>query len=123
MKVLVTGATGFLGKKVALQLVAEGCDVTGLGRNRELGKLLETAGIKFFQADISESKLLQKAFEGQNSIIHCAALSSPWGKYKDFFQVNVTGTANVIEASKKAGVRRLVHVSTPSLYVDHSSRM
>ena len=123
MKVLVTGATGFLGKQTAKRLKADGVEVTGLGRNLAQGKMLEKMGIRFFQADLSEPEALATAFRGQDSVIHCAALSSPWGKYKDFYQANVVGTANVIAAAKKAGIKRLVHVSTPSLYVDYSDRV
>ncbi len=123
MKVLVTGATGFLGQSTVTRLLAEGAQVSALGRNLKVGVDLDNQGAIFFNADLLDRKALQPAFEGQDFVIHCAALSSPWGKYRDFYNSNAIGTANVIDACKKAGVKRLVHVSTPSLYVDRRSRL
>lgn len=128
MKVLVTGATGFLGQKTALRLKEEGFTVTGLGRNSRIGESLEDQGIRFARVDLSAREpeslaKLQAAVDGHDYIIHCAALSSPWGKYEEFHSANVVGTENILAAAKAARVRRLVHVSTPSLYVDRDSRV
>lgn len=128
MKVLVTGATGFLGQKTALRLQEEGFTVTGLGRNTKAGQALEKQGIRFARIDLSsrEAESLRKLHEavaGHDFVIHCAALSSPWGQYEEFYNANVVGTENILAAARKAGVKRLVHVSTPSLYVDRVSRV
>lgn len=53
---------------------------------------------------------------------HCAALSSPWGPYKQFYGANVVATSALARAAGQAGVSRFVHVSTPSLYFDYSHR-
>lgn len=124
MKVVVTGATGFLGKKLAFRLKQMGFDVVGLGRNTSVGKELEAQGINFESIDIAKDKekliyIMEKAVY----VFHCAALSSPWGKYADFYQANVIGTKNVIEACKAIRVTRLIHVSTPSLYFDFDERL
>ncbi|MBI2332996.1 MAG: NAD-dependent epimerase/dehydratase family protein, partial [Chloroflexi bacterium] len=54
---------------------------------------------------------------------HCAAFPSPWGKYDQFYNSNVLGTRNVANACVENNVKRLVHVSTPSIYFSYSSRM
>jgi len=123
MKVVVTGATGFLGEKTAARLAREGAEVIGLGRNLALGRLLEPQGVRFLPVDLSDATSVEKAVSGQDYIIHCAALSSPWGKLEDFQRSNVQATQNILNAAKKAGVKRVVHVSTPSLYVDLTNRV
>ena len=55
-------------------------------------------------------------------VVHCGALASPWGRDRDFHQANVVGTQNVVDACLRHGVRRLVHVSTPSVYTDGTDR-
>ncbi|QJD83004.1 NAD-dependent epimerase/dehydratase family protein [Cohnella herbarum] len=122
-KALVTGATGFLGRATALRLRDLGWDVQGLGRDPQAGRLLTEQGIPFVQADLRSTKEIEKACAGQDYVIHCAALSSPWGRYRDFYEMNVTGTENVVTGCLRHGVRRLVHVSTPSVYFDYSDRL
>jgi nucleoside-diphosphate-sugar epimerase len=121
-RVLVTGATGFLGKHTALRLLRDGYEVTGLGRNLNIGRNLEKAGVKFVAADLAEG-YLDDIFQGHDYVIHCAALSSPWGRYQEFYDANVRATVQVIEASREAGVKRMVHVSTPSLYIDSTHKL
>ncbi|WP_249685659.1 NAD-dependent epimerase/dehydratase family protein, partial [Bacillus velezensis] len=55
-------------------------------------------------------------------IFHSGALSSPWGKYEDFYNANVLGTKHIIEGSQKYGIKRLIHVSTPSIYFYYDER-
>jgi nucleoside-diphosphate-sugar epimerase len=122
-KVIVTGATGFLGRHTAERLVREGLQVTGLGRSLVHGPALERAGVRFVPADLSRRESLDKIFRDHDGVIHCAALSSPWGRYSDFYSANVLGTKNVLSAARASGVQRFVHVSTPSLYIDRTSRL
>lgn len=135
MRVLITGVTGFLGKQTALRLASEGAQVTGLGRNVAIGESLEKHGIKFVKTDLAKLSEVERAFSAgadvelaglqgsQDAVIHCAALSSPWGKYSEFYEANVVGTSNLIDVSIRANVKRFVHVSTPSIYVDGQSRL
>jgi nucleoside-diphosphate-sugar epimerase len=122
-KVLVTGATGFLGRHTVQRLLKEGAQVTGLGRSLSHGRELERMGARFVAAELSEEKRLDEIFRGHDYVIHCAALSSPWGRYEDFYNANVKATENVLRAVRQAGIKRLVHVSTPSLYIDHTDRL
>ena len=123
MKTLITGATGFLGGALAQRLHTMGWDVTALGRNPVKLNELEDAGMKPFRADISKKNELTKAFNGQEIVFHCAALPSPWGSFEKFYQSNVIGTRNVVQACLENNTKRLVYVSTPSIYFDYNSRV
>ena len=122
-KALVTGATGFLGRATAIRLRDLGWDVQGLGRNAQAGRLLTAEGIAFLQADLRSKQQIEDACAGQDFVIHCAAMSAPWGSYRDFHETNVTGTEHVVAGCLRHGVRRLVHVSTPSVYFNYTDRL
>jgi len=122
MKVLVTGATGFLGLKVAQRLSSMGFDVTGTGRNEKMGEELSQNAIRFVPCTLENRDFILALCQGQDYVIHCGALSSPWGKYKDFYKANVIGTQNVIEGCLKSKVKRLIHISTPSIYFHYNER-
>lgn len=121
-KALVTGATGFLGSHLAYRLARIGWDVTATGRNEQVGQQLAAAGIHFVAADLRDRQRMIDACRGQEYVFHCGALSSPWGNYRDFYGSNVEGTAHVADGCISAGVKRLVHVSTPSVYFDYRER-
>lgn len=123
MKVLVTGGTGFLGQRLALKLKELGYDVTVLGRNLTIGKELSNKGLQFVPVDLTETAPTIATCQGQDYVFHCAALSSPWGKYRDFYSANVLGTKNIIKGCQKHGIKRLVYVSTPSIYFNFSHRL
>jgi nucleoside-diphosphate-sugar epimerase len=123
MKALVTGATGFLGQKLAYRLSSMGWEVTAVGRNKSIGQQLKNDGINFLQADLSDSEKMTNACSEQDYVFHSGALSSPWGKYQDFYQSNVIGTKNIIDGCLKYNVKRLIHVSTPSLYFHYEDKL
>jgi nucleoside-diphosphate-sugar epimerase len=123
MRILVTGGTGFLGTHLCRQLRQAGHEVTALGRNREAGERLEAEGVRFVRGDLAHDlNACRLAASRQDVVIHSAALSSPWGDRRDFFLANVLGTRHIVAASRASGVRRFVHVSTPSLYFDGKDR-
>jgi nucleoside-diphosphate-sugar epimerase len=123
MKALVTGATGFLGGALTSRLKNMNWDVTALGRNTSKLDELEALGIKTEQIDLNDKSGLNEAFKEQEVVFHCAAFPSPWGNYEKFYQANVIGTRNVVEACQLNKVKRLVYVSTPSIYFDYKSRI
>ncbi len=114
--VFVTGATGFLGGAVARDLTGRGVRVVGAGRNREKGAALEAAGVAFHPCDLAhDPDGLARAVAGSDAVVHCAALSAPWGPRRKFVAANVTATRHVVAACERGAVPRLVHVSTPSV--------
>ena len=120
-KVLVTGATGFLGGAVCAHLrAAGGWEVTVTGRNPCKGALV--AADRFVPMDLADKGAATALARGQEAVIHCAALTSPWGRKEDFERANIAATAALLEASIGAQIRRFIHVSTPSIYGEHVHR-
>lgn len=112
--VIVTGATGFLGGAITRQLLREGERVIAIGRDRTKLSRLAEIGADTSAIDLSTDKTLPDL--KADGIIHCAALSSPWGRRADFERANVTGTRNAVTLARQAGAARFVHISSPSVY-------
>ena len=115
-KVLVTGATGFLGKYVVEELVEHGYEVRAFGRNSKVGRSLENSSVSFFQGDLTKVEDVVEACKGMDLVVHAGALSTVWGPWEDFYQANVLGTKYVLQACRENGLQRLVYVSSPSIY-------
>ncbi|WP_022917996.1 NAD-dependent epimerase/dehydratase family protein [Ruania albidiflava] len=106
---LVTGASGFLGGHVVAELRAHGYRVIAAGRN---AAALPTGGPTL----VGDLDALARTDQPADLVIHCAALSTPWGAWRDFARTNITGTERVLTYARRNGVRRIVHVSSPSIY-------
>lgn len=122
-KILITGATGFLGKYVVKLLQDKNIPIVAFGRNVEVGKKLESNNTLFFKGDIRNIDDVERASRGCDYIIHCAALSSVWGKWQDFYDVNVIGTKNILETCKKENIKRVIYISSPSVYTSPRHRL
>ncbi len=113
MKVLVTGGGGFLGRHIVRALLAAGHRVIAL--QRSAAPALEAAGAEVRRASLLDGPALRAALAGCDAVIHTAAKAGVWGPRREFFTTNVDGTRVLLEAMRAAGVRRLVHCSTPSV--------
>lgn len=122
MRILVTGATGFLGGAVSRRLLSAGHDVTATGRDPTRGQALSASGLRFEPADLCDQRAVGRLCDDVDAVVHCAALSSPWGPKQAFVQANVQATATLIAACRTGRVRRLVHISTPSIYMGRGDR-
>jgi dihydroflavonol-4-reductase/farnesol dehydrogenase len=112
-KVFVTGATGFIGRKLSYDLACKGFQVNALCRNTDHPYLLKHENIKVFAGDIMNEKSIQKAMAGCKQIYHIAALAKMWSKNsKDFFDINVVGTRNVLTEAARQGIKKIVYTST-----------
>ncbi len=120
--VLITGATGFLGRYLVLQFLQKGYQVFALGRNKKAGEELEALGVIFCHGDFVEKETCAAYFQGVDYVVHAGALSTVWGEWEDFYQTNVIGTQNVCELCVENQVKRLVYVSSPSIYSGKSHR-
>ena len=113
-RVLVTGATGFLGKYLVEELINNGYEVVAQGRKENiLNNLKEQYKVNILKCSLNEIKNIDMNID---CVIHAAALSTVWGKWQDFYDSNVLGTENVIKFCLKNNVRRLIYVSSPSIY-------
>ncbi len=114
VRVLVTGATGFLGGTLALKLAAEGARVRALVRTpSKAGFLRGIPKVELVPGDVTDRDSLTKAVDGCAVVFHCAASFTDWRSQQ---AVNVGGTRNVAETAAEAKVERLVHVSTIAVY-------
>jgi nucleoside-diphosphate-sugar epimerase len=115
-KVLVTGGTGFLGSYIIKQLVEKGYPVRAIRRSRKLPSwisLVPEGSVEWVEGDVLDVVALEDAMEGADTIIHAAAIVSFTRKdRKEMYQVNVEGTANVVNMALEKNVRRLIHISS-----------
>jgi dihydroflavonol-4-reductase len=117
MITLVTGATGFLGATLTTRLIQEGVRVRGLRRHSSSLDLFEANvadRVDWMMADIEDPSTLEIAFRGVSRVYHCAAFLDFRGKKsrQRLFEVNVRGTANVVNVALSEGVDRIVHTSS-----------
>lgn len=120
-KVLVTGATGFLGKYLIEELLNNDYEVVAQGRKENvLSDIKEKYNAQILKCSLDEIKNVKLKVD---YVIHAAALSTVWGKWEDFYNSNVVGTENVIDFCKKNNVKRLVYVSSPSIYSAKCDRL
>jgi nucleoside-diphosphate-sugar epimerase len=116
MKALVTGGSGFLGGAIIRQLLEAGYSVRSFSRNRH--RRIECLDIEIRQGDITSPEAVIEACEDCDIVFHVAAKVGMWGRYRDFYNVNVRGTDNIIQACRTTGVSRLIYTSTPSVVFD-----
>lgn len=109
MRVLVTGATGLLGRATATRLIERGDEVTVLQRGESGLPCREV------RADITDPDAVRAAVAGHDAVVHLAAKVDVTGRWADYRRVNIEGTATVVAACQAARVPRLVHVSSPSV--------
>ena len=115
MKVLVTGATGFIGGNVARALQSRGYETRALVRTSSSTLTLEDTGIETALGDVTDRESIARALKGCQAVVHCAALYRFWSpEPRSIYEVNVTGTRIVLEEALKAGAARCVYTSTVS---------
>ena len=117
--VLVTGGTGFLGRRLVERLLAAGRAVTVLGRTPAPD--LKKRGVRFLRASLDDAPAVTAACTGIGTVFHTAAKVGVWGRYDDFFRTNVLGTRALLAGCRAHGVARFVHTSTPSVVYNGQS--
>ena len=115
MKVLVTGATGFIGGNLARELWRRGEDVRALVRPGSNRLTIEDTGIIPVEGDILDRESVDRAVQGCEAVFHVAAAYTFWSRDPArVSRTNVEGTVNVLNAARQAGVSRTVYTSTVS---------
>jgi ornithine--oxo-acid transaminase len=113
---LVTGASGFIGGRLAERLVEDGYQVRCLVRASSDTSRLEKLDVEIATGDLTSSKSLAPASNGCRYVFHCGALVSDWATPTEIGRINIEGTRNLLEASVGASVERFVHFSTTDVY-------
>ncbi len=117
-KILITGVAGFIGSNLADRLLKEGYEVTGLDNLAYGVKEQIPAGVKFIKGDI-RSKDIYPVFKGMDAVYHLAAkncISDCQIDPVETSDINVTGTVNVFEAAKQAGVKKVIYAESSAIY-------
>jgi len=113
MKILVTGGGGFLGRHLVKMLIERGHQVESFSRSRH--PILDRLKVKSISGDLKNYSQVLNAMEGKDAVFHVASKVGMWGSWKDFYEINVLGTQNILKACKEANVPYLVYTSTPSV--------
>lgn len=117
MKILVTGATGFIGVNLVKKLTESGNDVVILVRKNSDCSIFSNLNIKKITGDILDKESIKNAMKGCSSVYHLAAfISFNKNDYDDLFNVNVTGTKNIVESSLEFSIQKLVYVSACAVF-------
>lgn len=120
MKVLVTGAHGFLGSHISEHLLAEGHQVRGLvtpwGEVGNLASVLDGGGLELRRADVSQEGDLVGLCDGIDAVVHAAARVADWGPWDAFYRTNVVGTRRLLDEARHAGVRRFLFISSVAVH-------
>ena len=115
MRVLVTGATGFIGGNLARLLWHRDYQVRALVRSESNTSAIDGTGIEPVLGDILDRDSVIRAAQGCEAVFHCAAAYTFWSRDpRSVHWTNVEGTANVLSAASQVGVSRLVYTSTVS---------
>ena len=128
MRILVTGAAGFVGSHLAEALVGGGHDVVGLDafidyyprpiKERNLVALRRDPRFALIEADLRHDDL-GPALDGVEAVVHAAAMAGlprSWTEFRSYMDCNLLGTQRLLEAARTAAVGRFVHISTSSVY-------
>lgn len=124
MKALITGGAGFIGSHLAELLLNEGHDVVVVdnlnsGRLRNIEQLAKFPSFEFKKIDIRDVAKVELAVQGADWVFHLAGLADIVPSIEnpvEYYQVNVDGTFNMLEASRKAGVKRFIYAASSSSY-------
>ena len=124
MKVMITGGCGFIGSHLADFLIDSNYEVVvvdnlSIGRLDNISQLLDKSNFSFFQVDITDFDKLEVHFKGVDLVFHLAALADivpSIEKPESYYQVNVSGTFNVLESCRKHNVKKIVYTASSSCY-------
>lgn len=119
MKYFLTGATGFLGGKLAQMLRSEGHDVVALVRTPSKATALKNLGVTIAQGDVTEKESMRAPMQGCDGVFHVAGWYKLGQRDKSVgWNINVQGTRNVLELMEELGIRKGVYTSTLAINSD-----
>lgn len=113
MKIAITGASGFIGSRLTTYLSERGHSINALLRDPKRKPSFKSNKISLFYGDVTDKSSLYSAFKDADIVIHLAALfNRPGSSWKEYYDVNVQGSVNVLEASQSSSVKKVIHCST-----------
>lgn len=115
MRVLMTGATGFIGQHVLQKLITSGDEVRVLALPGTEKDLPHPRAVRVFRGSLDDTEVLSKAVRGVRTVYHLCSLY-PQSPLSEMIRVNVDGTRNLLQAALRAGVRRFIYVSSSAVY-------
>jgi nucleoside-diphosphate-sugar epimerase len=115
MRIFVTGGTGFIGSSLVQRLILEGHEVRVLARSEHAIKIVHDLNAAPIAGDITEPGTWQDDVPSANTVVHCAAFVSDWGRRREYQHVNVNGTRNILDAVKDWG-GDFVHISSMAVH-------
>lgn len=124
MKVLITGATGFLGSRVIEKFANydEVEEIIAAGRTLKAVHEVKHPKITYKLGDLTDKKYVQSIVKGVDKVVNCASLSSPFGDYETFKIANIDTQALLIKTCHSFGIQRFVYISTPGVYNEFRDR-
>jgi len=114
----ITGATGFIGTRLALELAERGHQVRALIRDESKAKpLLENKNIQCYRGSLEDDIILSEAMQGADGVFHLAAYAKPWAKDPALYnRINLAGTVNIFKIAAAKKVKRVVYTSTAGTF-------
>lgn len=124
MKLVLTGSTGFLGFRTLEKLIQidQVQSIVATGRSLKETHKIDHPKVSYKLGDLSDFEFADELLKDATHIVHAAALSSPWGHYKEFERANITTLKNLMKSAEKNGIQRFVFISTPSMYFEMKDR-
>jgi nucleoside-diphosphate-sugar epimerase len=124
-RILVTGASGFIGGHACEALVKAGAKVRAMVRTTSHVEQLSGLDVEICRADLSDAQSLERACQGVDVVVHTAAAVGSFGEWEHFHEVGVRGTERLIDAAHESGATRFIHVSSIAAYglKDHGRRV
>ncbi len=118
MRILVTGASGFIGGHIAKKLLKRGYDVSVLIRESSSTANILGFPYKVHYGDLRDKQAVRSALAGCSGLFHAAAMYGFWARDpQDFYRVNVEGTRDIIEIAREEGVKKIVYTSSESALI------
>lgn len=126
MRILITGATGFLGSRTLefFHKKEEFLEIVATGRKFSQHPKLEHPKVHYLLGDLEDLSFVDSLFSKKlDLIINCASLSSPWGSYSEFYSANILSQKNLLQKAKEKGVKKFIYISSPSVYFNYKDQI